>query len=990
MMVKLRLKSGSGDILRLTLAGLIALALSVGCAAQKGTEAPQESAVPFEVESIKVDAGDSQDRVVIMVPQSEGTIPVPYSAYQWKDPVRVVIDLTGVTPGDVPSTIPVANDLIQDINVKSIASEEQGARPQVRVIINLTHDAQYTAVREGQLIVVSLDKTPVTGTDSDLFPLDKIAVEDSASNELTAAKPEPWVWGGATGPDEADSAASSAPAKNLTGIEVAQEGELTRVSLRIDGNLGDYSAFTLDKPDRLVVDLYGMQNQSQVLRKDINDQGIGRVRVGQHEDKVRLVFDAEGEMPHFRFDKDTSRLVVTFSKSVDISASPEVAVAVSTETSGVQSQPEDVAASVPEAPAGVEWPVMDVAQDDQEWGGATGDEVQPDAIAPVQPSESSDVPRSSEVGDWPTPPPAPVVVGRQKPGIAYIDQVKFDYTAEASIITIRADRPLRRDQWEMFNNADQNVSERTMTVFIQNAQLSQDQQRTFDTTEFASPIDIFSVYQSPEKLNEVALVIVLNSWAASKWDSYDNKLVIKYENFPGSLGIGGQPSTGFKGPQGEDLTTGTPGDAKNYTGAMISLDVKNMDILDVLRMIAESSGMNIVVSDKVRGRVTMRLDNVPWDQALDIILQSRQLKMKQVGNVIRIAPRTEFDQEELQEAKAIENRKKYENMEIRIIPINYLQAQDLQKIVTPLLTQGRGRVNPDRRTNSLVVMDRVEVLDQIYAVIRQLDRPTRQVLIEARIVEATEGVTREIGVSWGANANIGPSTGTPTGMTFPNSIQVGGATLGGAANAPIVATGASSGGGAVGINFGHLTNVVDLDMLLRALEAKEKIKIISSPRVLTLTDETAIIQQGVSIPYPPPSSTAGTSIGWTFVEASLRLEVTPHVAADNSIVMDVKAANNEPVTISGSQTPGVSKKEATTTIMLNDGETAVIGGIFKISQSDPLTQVPFLGNLPIIGKLFRDQINTRRNEELIIFLTPQIVRSGAEIDDSFGPISVGM
>ena len=213
--------------------------------------------------------------------------------------------------------------------------------------------------------------------------------------------------------------------------------------------------------------------------------------------------------------------------------------------------------------------------------------------------------------------------------------------------------------------------------------------------------------------------------------------------------------------------------------------------------------------------------------------------------------------------------------------------------------------------------------------------------------------------------------------------------MGGTIGAP-QAPSASSGGGAVGINFGHLTNVVDLDMLLRALEAKEKIKIISSPRVLTLTDETAIIQQGVSIPYPPPASTAGTAIGWTFVEASLKLEVTPHVAADNSIVMDVKASNNEPVVISGSQTPGISKKEAQTTIMLNDGETAVIGGIFKISQSDPLTQVPFLGNLPIIGKLFGSQINSRRNEELIIFLTPQIVRTGEDMDESFGPISVGM
>ncbi|HUT55089.1 MAG TPA: type IV pilus secretin PilQ [bacterium] len=961
-MGKRKYKSGSLKILGS--AWFVVLALLAACAAQKGPETKSPADAKPEVSAVRVEKADANDRVVIETnPPSMG-----YSVYKWMDPVRIVVDFADAVAAREPSTISVADGLIKGVDVKGIKPDGQDATSLVRVIINLEKNAEYEVNREDGKLVVSLAKS--ASADAGSAEQAGLAVMQGDS-ESGAANAQDWAWAGPAGAAAADTGAA---AKKLVSVSVSEDGDMTRVSLLADGAVGDYSAFTLENPDRLVIDMWGVKNPSKIGAKSINQQGILRVRAGEHEDKLRLVFDANGDLPHYRFDKDGNRLVVTFSRTMDVSVAPGSVEASATETASSATSDKD-------------WPVMDLAQN--EWSGPQPSSTASEWSTPSAPAPApvGAPPAVSPTLDW--GPQVTLPPNEREAGIANIDYVKFDFSNSASSIVIHADRPIRRESWRRQDNPDEKI----VSFFIGNAQVAADQQRSYDTTEFQSPIELFSVFQRPTQQNEVAIIVVMRNWAASKWNQYDEKLVIQFENYPGSLGLGGAATTGMFGPMGEEVTGGTgapgamapgvsgvPSATTPYTGASVSLDFKNMDILDALRTIAEVSNMNIVVADNVRGKITIKLDSVPWDQALDLILDTKGLGKVEQGNIIRIAPQKDLQKEKADRLAELEAQRKYEELTTKIIPVNYLKAQDLSRVVRPILTPGRGKVDADKRTNSIIIRDIPAAVEEAYKMISTLDKPTKQVLIEARIVEATVGVTREIGVQWGTNYNVGPATGNPTGLDFPGTIQLGGAALGGTSGSGAV-TGLSPGGGALGISVGSLSNAVSLDVALRTLEAQERIKIISSPRVLTLTDERAMIEQGVSIPYPPPSIVGGGAVGWTFVEASLQLEVTPHVAADNSIIMDIKCANNEPVSIAGSSQPGISKKEAQTTIMLKDGETAVIGGIFKIRKSQPRTLIPFLGSLPVIGTLFSDRIDESRNEELIIFLTPQIIEAGRGVGD---------
>jgi type IV pilus assembly protein PilQ len=241
------------------------------------------------------------------------------------------------------------------------------------------------------------------------------------------------------------------------------------------------------------------------------------------------------------------------------------------------------------------------------------------------------------------------------------------------------------------------------------------------------------------------------------------------------------------------------------------------------------------------------------------------------------------------------------------------------------------------------------------------------------------GVTRELGVQWGVNYNNGPAWGNGTGVNFPNNMQVGGAVLGGMIN-PVSAANlnaASAQGGAVGISLGSLTDSVSLDLLLKSLETQNKVKIISSPRIMTMDNQRATITQGVTIPYPPAVNLAqgAGATTWQFVEAALRLEVTPHISPDGSIALEVKVSNNEPnqKVVSGGS-PSIDKKEADTTVIVKDGQTIVIGGIYKTNDSETINETPYLSRIPILGKLFQDKLTSSSRNELLIFLTPRIIK----------------
>ena len=428
--------------------------------------------------------------------------------------------------------------------------------------------------------------------------------------------------------------------------------------------------------------------------------------------------------------------------------------------------------------------------------------------------------------------------------------------------------------------------------------------------------------------------------------------------------------------------------SRAYRGRRIDLDFNNADIHNILRLLAETGGVNIVTSDDVSGNVTIRMRNVPWDQALEVILQAKGLGMVRRGNLIRVAPLESLEKER---ELAIARRKQLEDLsplETRLVPVSYATAGELEARVQELLST-RGSVSVDERTNVLIVRDIGDNLDDIEELVRTLDTQTPQVLVEARIVEATSTYVRDVGIQWGGDVTMNSLTGNPTGLIFPSNVGVTGGNYetgvatGGLSpfqrNVPtpnyavnLPATTATGQGGAIGVTLGALGGGVNLAVRLSAAEANGVVRIISSPRILTLDNHEAHIAQGTLIPY---SQVSAQGVQTAFQEAKLELRVRPHVTADGSVSMHVKVTRDEPDfnRTSTRGDPTILKREAETDLLIEDGHTAVIGGIYTRNTGRQVDQVPFFGDIPILGVLFqRRRVRDERNE-LLIFLTPRIV-----------------
>jgi len=425
-----------------------------------------------------------------------------------------------------------------------------------------------------------------------------------------------------------------------------------------------------------------------------------------------------------------------------------------------------------------------------------------------------------------------------------------------------------------------------------------------------------------------------------------------------------------------------------FTGRRIDLDLKDADVHNVLRLLADVGQVNIVTADNVAGTVTIRMRNVPWDQALDVVLQAKGLGVVQRANMLRVAPLADLEKErELQIARR-QQEVKLAPLETRLIPVSYAQANEIQERAKPLLSE-RGSIAVDDRTNVMIVRDLAGNLNQIEELTRSLDTQTPQVLVEARIVEATSRYIRDVGIQWGGDTTFSAATGNPTGLAFPSSIGLAGGASDGntptaglspftrtvanpnfAVNLP-AAVGTGS-GGALGLTLGSIDNTVNLAVRLSAAESSGMLRILSSPRILTLDNREARISQGTLIPF---SQVSAQGVQTTFQEAKLQLLVKPHVTADGSVSMHVKINRDEPDynQTSARGDPTILKREAETDLLVMDGHTAVIGGIFTRNTGRNLDQVPFFGDIPILGILFQRRRASDTRGELVIFLTPRIV-----------------
>ena len=473
--------------------------------------------------------------------------------------------------------------------------------------------------------------------------------------------------------------------------------------------------------------------------------------------------------------------------------------------------------------------------------------------------------------------------------------------------------------------------------------------------------------------------------------------VAKTGEAPEPAEANGEPAE-LQGSQSWGFLTGSSDVGRKYRGQRISMDFKDADLTNVFRIIAEVSNLNIITSDEVKGKVSLRLVNVPWDQALDIVLRSKSLGATQEGNVLRIAPLSSLRKEEQdrfdaqkqveqsrQEAlnRAAEVRATQEAV-FDTIPVSYSKASELLTKIKPL-TSKFGKLDSDDRTNVLIIRDLPQHIAEVKALVATLDTATPQVLIEARIVEVDTTFTRELGVQWGGayRTERGMTKYGMTGVTDPSGASVPGSAVGAATTNPFTPTsppptyavnlpaavGLGSGGG---IAFGILRDNLRLDLSLSALEASGKGKIISSPKIVTTDNKEATIEQGTQIPYSTVSA-SGTNV--QFIDATLSLKVTPHITPDGRISMKLEAKNDSQGDVApGSNTPSINKKKATTDVLIRDGETTVIGGILQITRTESRSGLPWLSKIPVLGYFFRHDINSTTNRELLILITQRILK----------------
>lgn len=496
-------------------------------------------------------------------------------------------------------------------------------------------------------------------------------------------------------------------------------------------------------------------------------------------------------------------------------------------------------------------------------------------------------------------------------------------------------------------------------VSFAKTQLPENLRVRLDVKDFATPVQFVSASSNQERASIDIEPVGFYDYLAFQTD---NKLTISVK------------------PLTQDDVEKRRAERFAYTGEKLSLNFQDIDVRSVLQLIADFTDLNLVASDTVQGNITLRLQNVPWDQALDLVLKTRGLDKRKVGNVLLVAPADEIAARERQELEAKNQIAELAPLRRELIQVNYAKAADIAALFQSVAAtegsdvQERGTVTVDDRTNSIIAYQTQERLDELRRIVAQLDIPVRQVMIEARLVEASVGYDKELGVRWGGSTNLsGDSKWTVYGRD-DNGDESGNTGDDITANVPFVDLGSTNATSGLGIGF--VTDNVLLDLELSAMEATGNGEVISQPKVVTSDKETAKILKGTEVPYQEASSSGATTV--SFKEAALSLEVTPQITPDNRIIMEVKVNKDEPDyenALLG--VPPIKKNEVNAKVLVNDGETIVIGGVFSNTQSKSVEKVPLLGDIPFVGRLFRRDTVTESKNELLIFITPRIMNNQA-------------
>jgi type IV pilus assembly protein PilQ len=519
---------------------------------------------------------------------------------------------------------------------------------------------------------------------------------------------------------------------------------------------------------------------------------------------------------------------------------------------------------------------------------------------------------------------------------------------------------------------------KNLVVEFMKSSLPEGLRRKLDVSDFGTPVQSITSSQAGDRVRMV--IEPKGQWEHSAYQS-DNQLVVEVRQQKASK---------------DKLTSGV-----GYRGERLSLNFQNIDVRSLLQVIADFTNFNIVTSDSVQGNLTLRLKDVPWDQALDIILQAKSLGMKRNGNVLQIAPKEEMaakDKAELEAAAAISN---LEPLRTESFQLNYTKAAEIAAQLTnksgsggssggqgSSLISARGSVIAEPRTNQLFISDIPARLEQVREMIAKLDIPVRQVLIEARIVEATDTFGKSLGVKLGAadlrginGGDAGYTVGGGNRLALGGSYDAVGATTGAFSSSLLTSTtsqflslpasainGVSPSSFAISLFSSAANRFLNLE--ISALEADGKGRVVSSPRVVTADQTKAMIEQGTEFPYEQATSSGATSVA--FRKAVLKLEVTPQITPEGNIILDLDVNKDSP----GTQVQGgmsINTKRIKTQVLVENGGTVVIGGIFELTESEQENKVPFLGDIPIMGNLFKNRTRSSDKQEMLVFITPKMI-----------------
>jgi type IV pilus assembly protein PilQ len=421
-----------------------------------------------------------------------------------------------------------------------------------------------------------------------------------------------------------------------------------------------------------------------------------------------------------------------------------------------------------------------------------------------------------------------------------------------------------------------------------------------------------------------------------------------------------------------------PAQAPRYTGNPVSLDFQGADLRAVLRTFSEISGLNLVIDPTIQGTVDVALRDVPWDQALDIILRANKLGYVVDGTIVRVAPLTVLAAEEEERRRLSDAQALAGELQVLTRSLNYSKAADLRELITTTILSQRGSIQFDNRTNTIIIQDLADRLERAAALISTLDRPEPQVEIEARIVQTTREFARRLGVQWGFNGQATPALGNTLPTTFPNQVQLGGRT--GVAQGPAsgdavsnaVNLGVQGATSAAGLALGSINGALNLDVALSAIERSGQGRILSTPKVSTQNNIEAEITQGIQIPI---QTVANNTVTVSFRDAALTLRVTPQITAANTVIMRIAMENSAPdFSRAVNGIPPIDTQRALTQVLVSSGETTVIGGIYVSREQTSQDRTPALHRLPLLGWLFRRDEFTDESRELLIFITPKVMR----------------